>query len=109
MQCFTINQMLVLIFGTTSLPSYVGFCLKQTALDCGKHFNSFISEIVYENFYVDDCLESLDTESQTVMVVKLITSLLTRGRFRLIKWLTNIKFVLATIPESERSKSLRET
>ena len=101
-------QMLVHIFGTTSSPSCAGFCLKQTALDYGKLYNPFISEIVNENFYVDDCLVSVGTESHAVMVVHQLTSLLAKGGFRLTKWLTNNKIVLATIPESERSKSLQK-
>ena len=100
--------MLVHIFGATSSPSCAGFCLKQAALDYGKLYNPFISEIVNENFYVDDCLVSVGTESHAVMIVQQLTSLLAKGGFRLTKWLTNNKIVLATIPESERSKSLQK-
>ena len=97
-------QMLVHIFGTTSSPLCAEFCLKQTTLDYGKLYNPFISELVKENFYVDDCLVSVGTESHAVMVVRQLTSLLAKGEFRL----TNNKIVLATIPESEHFKSLQK-
>ena len=51
---------------------------------------------------------SVGTESHAVMVVQQLTSLLAKGGYRLTKWLTNNKIVLATIPESERSKSLQK-
>ena len=88
------HQMLVHIFGATSSPACAAFCLRQTALDFGKQYDSFISEIVHHNFYVDDCLVSVDTASQAIAVVEQLTSLLRQGGFRLTKWLTNDKTVL---------------
>ena len=96
--------MLVHIFGATSSPSCAGFCLKQTALDYGKLYNTFM--IVNENFYVDDCVVSVGTKPHAVMVVEQLTSLLAKGGFRLTKWLANNKIVLETIPGSERFKFL---
>ena len=100
------HQMLVHIFGATSSSACAAFCLRQTALDFGKQCDSFISEIVHHNFYVDDCLVSVDTASQAIAVVEQLTSLLRQCGFRLTKWLTNDKTVLEAIPQSERSKTL---
>ena len=100
------HQMLVHIFGATSSPVCAAFCLRQTALDFGKQYDSFISDIVDHNFYVDDCLVSVDTASQAIAVVEQLTSHLRQGGFRLTKWLTNDETVLEAIPQSERSKTL---
>ena len=100
-------QMQVHIFGATSSPASAGFCIKQTALDYDKHYDQFIPKIVRENFYVDDCLVSVDSTSKAITVVRQLTSLLQQGGFRITKWLTNSEAVLNEIPEVERSKNLQ--
>ena len=100
------HQMLVHIFGVTSSPICAAFCLRQIVLNFGKQYDPFTSEIVDHNFYVDDCLVSVDTASQAIAVVEQLTLLLRQGGFRLTKWLTNDETVLEAIPLSERSKTL---
>ena len=55
------HQMLVHLFGATSSPTYAAFFLRQTAYDYGDCFDPAIANIVYENFYVDDCLCSVSS------------------------------------------------
>ena len=100
-------RMLVHILGATSSPACAGFCLKQTALDYGKHYDQFIRKIVLENFYVDDCLVSVDSTSKAITVLQQLTLLLQQGGFQITKWLTNSEAVLNEIPEVERSKNLQ--
>lgn len=52
------HQMLVHIFGATSLPSVAGYALRKTARDNERDFSSETVEAAFEDFYVDDQLKS---------------------------------------------------
>ena len=54
-----IYRMTVHLFGAKTFPSCASFCLRQTAKEFGKYFDSQISEIVFKNFYVYDSLINL--------------------------------------------------
>lgn len=58
------------------------------------------------NMYVDDMMKSKSTTEEAVVLVSQLRKLLQRGGFRLTKWYSNDREVLATIPESERAKSV---
>ena len=59
-----------------------------------------------KNFYVDDCLKSVKSTKVVVELRKDLCALLSRGGFRLTKWLCNRKEVLQTIPISARAPSV---
>ena len=61
-----------------------------------------------KNFYVDDCLKSVESERIAIELVPKLSELLMKGGFHLTKWLCNSPSVLATIPESERASSVKE-
>ena len=65
-----------------------------------------IVRIVRRNLYVDDCLKSLKTAQEAKTVVKELTELLSRGGFRLTKWISNDREVSESIPQSERAASI---
>lgn len=44
-------------------------------------------ETVRKNFYVDDCLKSLESSAHAVNLAGQLRDLLSRGGFRLLKWL----------------------
>ena len=100
-------QMLVHLFVATSSPACASFALRQTARDFGSNDNQAAVEIVLNNFYVDDCLASFNSESKAVKVKHDLVQLLRKGGFHLTKWVTNSEVILSTIPEKERSKSLK--
>ena len=54
-------QMLVHLFGATSSPSCASFCLKKTASDNKGEFDEETITTVNRNFYVDDCLKSVQS------------------------------------------------
>ena len=99
-------KIVVHIFGATSSPSCTGFCLLKTAEDNQNEFPAGVVRIVRRNFYVDDCLKSLKTSQEAKRVVKELTELLSRGGFRLTKWISNDREVLENIPQSERAASV---
>ena len=57
---------------------------------------------------VDDCLKSLPSVQDAIAHVGDFRSLLQRGGFRLMKWISSDREVLETIPEPERAQTIKE-
>ena len=62
---------------------------------------------MFKNFYVDDCLISVESEQRAVEVVHDLRALLLKGGFNRRKWLSTSKVVMQTIPENKKSKSVK--
>ena len=62
---------------------------------------------MFKNFYVDDCLISVKSEQRAVEVVHDLRALLLKGGFKLRKWLSTSNVVMQTVPENEKSKSVK--
>ena len=102
-----IYQMVVHLFGATSSPCCAVFSLRQTVFDFGKEFDPRIANTVLNNFYVDDCLCSVSSVAEGIEVAKKLPELLSKGGFRLTKWLSNNNEVLQSIPATELCSSLQ--
>ena len=100
-------QMLVHLFGALSSPACANFALRKTAEDNKDSFSLEVTNTVKRNFYVDDCLKSLPSEPNAIAHVNSLRSLLSRGGFRLTKWISNSPMVNEAIPDSERSKEIK--
>ncbi|KAL0175038.1 hypothetical protein M9458_031006, partial [Cirrhinus mrigala] len=79
-------RMTVHLFGAVSSPSCAIFALRKTADDNQAEFPAEITQIVKENFYVDDCLKSVESEKEAVLMIKHLTMLCQKGGFTLTKW-----------------------
>ena len=101
-------QMLVHLFGGVSSPSCASFGLRKTADDNEEDFNKETVKVVKENFYVDDCLASVEHEDKAIQLVDQLRSLLSKGGFRLTKWISNSRRVIESVPESERATSVKD-
>ena len=101
-------QMLVHLFGAKSSPSCASFALRKTAEDHRDSFSSQAVNTVYRNFYVDDCLKSVPSTEEAIQLIKELSEMLSKGGFHLTKWLSNNRVVMATIPEKERAKSVKD-
>ena len=97
--------MQVHLFGATSSPFCAIFALHQTAEDDLNEFEEEVIATVKDNFYIDDLLKSVPTVEKALKLIPQVTNLLSKGGFRLSKWLSNREEVLNAIPEEERSKS----
>ena len=95
--------MLVHLFGATSSPSCASFCLKKMASDNQGEFDEETITTVDRNFYVDDCLKSLPTTDKAIRLSGQLRELLSRGRFRLTKWISNDRNVITTVPVTKRA------
>ena len=60
------------------------------------------------NFYVDDCLKSVSTEEEAVVLVKNLRNLCKEGGFTLTKWVSNSREVLSSIPTEYRANELKD-
>ena len=80
-------QMLVHLFGGVSSPSCANYALQKTADDNAEHFDEDTIQTVRRNFYVDDCLKSVEDNQQASRLVNQLCQLLAKGGFRLTKWI----------------------
>ncbi|KAA3678545.1 uncharacterized protein DEA37_0010866 [Paragonimus westermani] len=96
-------EIMVHPFGATSSPFCAPYALRKTAIDNGHRFSKLASQIVFENFYVDDCLVSVDTLEDAECVASDLREMLFLGGFRLVKRKSNIADALSDIPPNERA------
>ena len=101
-------QMVVHLFGAISSPACANLALRKTAEDNRHSFPPDVINTVKRNFYVDDCLKSLPGEQKAVEHVGSLCTLLSRGGFKLTKWVSNSRGVLQAIPEKERAKDIKD-
>ena len=94
----------VQLFGATLSPACSNFALRKVEEDTISEFDDV--KTVRKNFYVDDCLKSVESSSQAVNLAAQLRDLLSRGGFRLLKWFCNRAEVMETIPKSERASSV---
>ena len=91
------------LFGSTSSPSCVNFCIRKTAQDNIGNFSREVMNTILKNFYVDDCLKSVQSSCAAINLRSHICKLLQKGEFWLTKWSCNSKDVLETIPKADRA------
>ena len=101
-------RMKVHIFGATSSPSCANYALERVADDNTAHYSDKVLQTIKQNFYVDDCLKSVSSEEEALQMVQDLTAACAKGGFRLSKWMSNSRAVLASIPEENRSKATKE-
>ena len=100
--------MTVHLFGGTWSPSCCTYAMHRTVQDHEHQFSELACETVRRNFYVDDCLKSVDSVEEAVALASELKNLLARGGFNLTKWTSNHPAVLEAIPPSDRSKKIKE-
>ena len=100
-------QMVVHLFGAASSPSCSNFALRKTAEDNSQHFPEAVVSPVKNNVYVDDCLKALPSDEEASHHASDLRSLLSKGGFRLTKWISTSRRVLETIPVAERAKEVK--
>lgn len=105
-QNMTEYRMTVHLFGATSSPSCSNFALRKCAEDNREQFSPQAVDIVLNNFYVDDCLASAASEEEAITLHHELQAICAKGGFRLNKWISNSRHVLAAIPEADRAKEV---
>ncbi|TWW55967.1 hypothetical protein D4764_09G0010170 [Takifugu flavidus] len=101
-------RMTVHIFGATSSASCASYALRRTAEDHKGGFSADAVNTVLNNFFVDDLLKSVDTETNAIQLYKELKALCAAGGFNLTKWSSNSRAVRAHIPEGEMAKGVKD-
>ena len=101
-------QMNRFVFGAKSSPSCAAFALRSTAQANKTDYDDNVINTVLRNFYVDDLLKSTASINDAVLLSTKLRELLHRGGFRLTKWISNSREVIAQIPKGERAPDVQD-
>jgi hypothetical protein len=102
-----VYHMEVMIFGATSSPSSAIYVMNRNAEEFEEKFSVAVKEI-RENFYVDDFLSSCDTEEEATALLSDVTEINRRGSFKLCKFLSNSKKVMAAVPKEDLAAGVKD-
>ena len=100
-------QMTVHLFGATSSPSCSVFALLKTAEDNRELVGTTVTNTLHHNFYVDDCLKSVDSVEEAVDLYHNLRRVCNKGGFNLTKWLSNERRIMEIIPSSEWASEVK--
>ncbi len=100
-------RMTVHLFGAASSPSCSNYALKKRACGNEKEFGPVVARTIERNFYVDDCLKSVNTTTTAVKLISDLGDSCAKGGFRLTKFTSNSRAVLQSIPEEDGSNELK--
>ena len=101
----TIYQMQVQIFGSISSPFICSNVLQHNAELHRLEFPNVVDRIK-RNFYVDNLLDSFDTEDEAIQASKDYSNLLKKGGFHLNQWISSSRKVLSSLPREDLSNPL---
>jgi hypothetical protein len=88
------------LFGATSSPSCSNFALRQLAED-HRDLSCEASNFIQNDFYVDDGLHSVQTETKAIQLLKDAREICQKGSLRLHKIASNSQLVIDAFPVSE--------
>lgn len=95
----------VLPFGTTCSPCCATFALQHRVKEHSSS-DEDVRQSVEQCFYVDNCLQSVQTPEEAKALVDKLRELLATGGFNLRQWASNIPSVISHLPQDARSESL---
>ncbi len=78
-------RMNVHLFGAVSSPSCACYALRRTAEDNKADFPERVKDTIHTNFYMDDCLKSVASEEEAILMIKDLMAICLTG-FQLTKW-----------------------
>ena len=94
-------QVVVHLFGAISSPACANLALCKAAEDNRHSFLPDVINTVKRIFYAHDCLKFLPAEEKAVEHVASLCTLLSRGGFKLTKWVSKSRDVLEALPEKK--------
>ena len=96
-----VYQMQAMIVSAKSSPTSANYCLKRTVIDNQNTSSEETTSTVLRDFYMDDLLKSLPSKDETAQLALQLTELLSKGGFRLTKFMSNSRYVLAQLPPKD--------
>lgn len=91
-------QMTVHVFGSISSPTTCIYALNRTADDYHDQFPE-AADSVRRSFYVDNYLDSFDSEDEVIKRARQMKNLLDLGGFNLTKWTSSSRNVMTALRE----------
>ena len=98
----------LMFFGYVSYGACSNYALIRTAKENEKKYGTETTRTLTKNFYVDDPLKSVNSESDAIKLIKNIRSMCNEGGFNWTKFISNSKDVLHSIPESFRKNGAKD-
>ena len=102
----TVFQMCVHLFGGTSSPSVCHFAMKETAKNFKRKYGEEASSTLKRDFYVDDCLKSVETPEKAVQLICKLCNMCHDGGFKLCKFVSNSQEVLNSLSEEMKAPNM---
>ncbi|XP_045463850.1 uncharacterized protein LOC123673410 [Harmonia axyridis] len=99
-----VYEMNVMIFGAVSSPSVAQF-IKNRNAECFEDKFPGISRAMKRQHYVDDYLDSCSTYEEAIQRVRDVIYVHNQAGFEMVKWISNSKRVLESIPKCLRAES----
>lgn len=96
------------LFGAASSPSCANYALRKSASVGEKMYGKEATNTLRRNFYIDNLLKSTIETEETIELITNIRSMCKEGGFNLTKFISNSREVIESLPESKRSKELRD-
>ena len=90
------------IFGANDSPTCANYALQRTASDNAKQYPE-AAKAVLEKFYMDDCLDSVESPERDLIRSKELVHLLHLGVFKLTKFVSNVQDLADRIDGSAQS------
>ena len=96
------------VFGGTSSLSCSNFPLQRTAKEHEQKYSKEVADTLMGDFYVYNLLKSVQDDQTAIKLMKDVATICAEAGFQLIKFVSNSKDVLLSIPEGERMKGLQD-
>jgi len=93
------------LFGGSWSPSACNFALRRIATDQQSQIGPEVRDTILKNFYVDDCLKSVDSEEQGVAILSELREVVGTGGFKLTKFVSNSGKIMESVPPDLQAQS----
>jgi hypothetical protein len=93
------------LFGGIWSPSCANYALRMVVHDHSDNYQEITLNTVLRNFYVDDCLKSVDSLETAITLAKELKELLAQKGFHLTKWISNSSELMQAIPKEDWGKA----
>ena len=94
------------VFGGVWCSSAATYALRQCLKD-NPTVDDAISNVLLNDFYVDDCLVSIENAEEVLPLLNGVKDLVAHGGFRLTKFVVNQEDILQDIPAEERAVEVK--
>ena len=94
------------VFVGTSPPGCSNYVLQRTERDHERRYDKEVAGTFRGDFCADDLLKSAQDQQTTIKLMKDVTAMCAEGGFRLLKFVSNSRDVLVSIPEGETRNGL---